>query len=84
MVENRNFKLTMTKGENWSVSPLATHAIYAKDNMAIICETITINIYNNPRVMENVFIGAYYSFDEVHIYTDLFKEFCNVFTQTYE
>jgi hypothetical protein len=35
-------------------------------------------------VMENVFIGADYSPREIQIYTDLFKEFCDVFAWSYE
>jgi hypothetical protein len=34
--------------------------------------------------MENVFVGADFSPEEIQIYTDLFKEFCDVFSWSYE
>jgi hypothetical protein len=37
-----------------------------------------------PGSVENVFIGAYYSLEEIQIYTDLFKEFCDIFSLSYE
>jgi hypothetical protein len=41
--------------------------------MATIAETIPINISRNPGVVENVFVGADCSLEEIQIYTDLFK-----------
>jgi hypothetical protein len=52
--------------------------------MATIIETIPINISQNPGVMENVFVGADFSPEEIQIYTDLFKEFHDVFSWSYE
>jgi len=72
-VENGDFKLTMTKGENWSMNPLATHVVYAKGNMDNIFDIVLINISRNPRVVENVFTGVECSPDEVCIYTNIFK-----------
>jgi hypothetical protein len=34
--------------------------------------------------MENVFIRAYFSPEEIQIYMDLFKEFCDIFSCSYE
>jgi hypothetical protein len=34
--------------------------------------------------MENIFVGADYSPEEIQIYTDLFKEFRDVFSWSYE
>ena len=52
--------------------------------METIAETLPINISRNPSVMENVFVEADCSPGEIQIYTDLFKEFSNVFAWSYE
>jgi hypothetical protein len=41
--------------------------------METIAKTIPINISQNLGVVENVFIGADCSPEEIQIYTDLFK-----------
>jgi hypothetical protein len=55
------------------INLLATQEIYAEGNMAIIAETIPINISQNPGVMENVFVRENCSPEEIQTYTDLFK-----------
>jgi hypothetical protein len=62
------------------MNPLETHVVYAEGNMENISETIPINISRNPEVVENVFIGVDCSPNEVHTYTNLFKEFHDVFS----
>jgi hypothetical protein len=57
------------------VNPLAMHKIYAEGNMESIAETIPIDISRTPGVMENVFVRADCSPEEIQIYTELFKEF---------
>ena len=52
--------------------------------MENIIETLLINISRNPGIVENVFVGADCSLEEIQIYTDIFKEFCNVFSWSYE
>ena len=52
--------------------------------MANISATIPINISVNPDVVENIYIGANCSPEEISIYTALFKEFCDVFSWSYE
>ena len=52
--------------------------------MANISVTISINISVNLDIVENVHIGANCSSKEIAIYTTLFKEFCDMFTQSYE
>jgi hypothetical protein len=74
----------MTGDRSCPINPLATHKVYAEGNMATIFETLPINISQNPGVMENVFVRADCSLGEIHIYTDLFKEFCVVFSWSYE
>jgi hypothetical protein len=52
--------------------------------MENISETIPINISRTLDVVENIFIGADFSQDEICQYTTLFREFCDVFTWLYE
>jgi hypothetical protein len=74
----------MTGDQPCPINLLATQEIYAEGNMATITETIPINIFRNPGVMENVFVGADCSPKEIQIYTDIFKEFRDVFSWSYE
>jgi hypothetical protein len=66
------------------INPLATHIVYAEGNMASIATMIPIDISKTPCVMENVFVGADCSPKEIRIYTELFKEFRDVFSWSYE
>ena len=66
------------------INPLPREGIFAKGNMENIFVTIPINIYANPNVVENVYIGANCSPEEIAIYTTLFKEFRGVFSWSYE
>jgi hypothetical protein len=52
--------------------------------METITSTIPINISRTPGVIENVFVRADRSPREIQIYTDLFKEFHDVFSWSYE
>ena len=52
--------------------------------MENIFTTIPINISANPDVMENIYIGANCSPEEIAIYTALFKEFRDIFAWSYE
>jgi hypothetical protein len=83
-IEAGEFTTTMTGDQPRPINLLATQEIYAEGNMAIIAATIPINISQNPSVMENVFIGADFSPEEVQIYIDLFKEFHDIFAWSYE
>jgi hypothetical protein len=83
-IKVREFTLTMTGDRSCHINPLATHQVYAKGNMETIVETIPINISRTPGVVDNVFIGADCSPREIQIYTDLFKEFYDVFSWSYE
>lgn len=74
----------MTGDRSCPINPLATHSVYVEGNMATIAETIPIDISRTPGVVENVFVEADYSPEEIQIYTDLFKEFCDIFAWSYE
>ena len=52
--------------------------------MENISPTISINISRDPAKIENVYIGAGCSPDEIKEYTDLFKEFHDIFAWSYE
>jgi hypothetical protein len=66
------------------INPLATHRVYAEGNMETIIETIPIEISKALGVMENVFIGADCSLEEIQICTDLFNEFRDIFSRSYK
>jgi hypothetical protein len=83
-IEEGEFVLTMTRDRPCSINPLDTHTIYAEGNMETIIETIPIDISRTLGIMENVFVGANCSPEEIPIYTDLFKEFDDVFESSYE
>jgi hypothetical protein len=83
-IEAGEFTITMMGDQPCPINLLATQDIYAEGNMATIAATIPINISRNPSVVENVFVGADCSLKEIHIYTDLFKEFRDVFAWSYE
>jgi hypothetical protein len=73
------FTITMTGDQSCPVNLLATQDIYAEGNMVTITATIPINISRNPGIVENIFVGADCSPEEIQIYTDLFKEFSRHF-----
>jgi len=52
--------------------------------MYVISEIVLMNISRDPNIIENVFIGSECSLEEIQIYTNLFKESCDVFTWSYE
>jgi hypothetical protein len=83
-IEAGEFTITMMGDQPCPINLLATQDIYAKGNMATIAATIPINISRNTDIVENVFVGVDCSPEEIHIYTDLFKEFRNVFAWSYE
>ena len=65
-------------------NPLALAHIRVEGNMSMISKMILINISRNPNLIENLFIGAKCSPEEIQIYTNLFKYFRDVFTWSYE
>ena len=51
--------------------------------MAKISPTIKINISTNPKVVEEIMLGASCSLEEVLAYKSLFQEFCDIFSWSY-
>jgi hypothetical protein len=64
-VEQDEFRSTLSEMVCHVVVPLDTHRIYAEGNMANICPTVTIDISRIPRKIENVYIDAYCSLEEI-------------------
>jgi hypothetical protein len=64
-IEAGEFTVTMTVDRSCHTNPLATHKIYAEGNMETIVETIPINISRTPGIIDNVFVGAYSSSEEM-------------------
>jgi hypothetical protein len=58
-IEAGEFTLTMTGDRSCPINPLATCVVYAEGNMASIAETVPINLFRTPGVVDNVFVGAY-------------------------
>jgi hypothetical protein len=83
-IEAGEFPITMTGDQPCPINLLATQDIHAEGNMVTIAETIPINISRTPGIVENVFVGADCSPEEIQIYTDIFKEFHDVFAWYYE
>ena len=66
------------------INPLPREGIFAEWNMENISVTIPINISANPNAVENVYIDANCSLEEIAIYTALFKEVRDMFSWSYE
>lgn len=60
------------------------HNAYVEGSMVNIWQMIPINISNKPSIIDNGFIKANLSPKEIETYTALFKEYCDVFTWSYE
>jgi hypothetical protein len=83
-IEQEDFRSTLSEIVGHVVVPLDTHGIYAEGNMASISPTVPIDISRTPGKIENVNIGVDCSPEETPIYTNLFKEFRDVFVWSYE
>jgi hypothetical protein len=83
-IEKDDFTSTQSEIVGHAVVPLDIHGIYTEGNMASIYPTIQIDISHTPGKIENVNIGADCSPEEIMIYTNLFKEFRDVFAWPYE
>jgi hypothetical protein len=79
-IEAGEFTITMMGDQPCPINLLATQDIYVEGNMVTITEMIPINISRNPSIVEKVFVGADCSPEEIQIYTDLFKEFRDIFS----
>ena len=78
-IENQEFHVRLSEDVDIPINPLPREGMFAEGNMENISTTIPINISVNPDVVENIYIGATCSLEEISIYTALFKEFYDVF-----
>ena len=83
-IENQEFHVRLVEDVDVPINPLPKEGIFDEGNMENIYVTIPINIFVNPDVIKNVHIGANCSLEEIAIYAALFKEFCDVFSWSYE
>ena len=72
-IESREFNLTMNGDKYCPINPLERHTVYTEGNMETIDETIPIDISKTLGIVENIFIGADFSPEDIQIYIDLFK-----------
>jgi hypothetical protein len=64
-IEAGEFTITMTGDQSCPINLLATQEIYVEGNMATIAATIPNNISRTPGIIDNVFVGAYSSPEEM-------------------
>ena len=83
-IENQEFHMRLPDDVDTPINPLPRKGMFAEGNMENIFATIPINISINLDVVENIYIGANCSPEDISIYTSLFKEFCDVFAWSYE
>ena len=72
-IESDEFRSTLSENVGCPMVPLGIHGIYAEGNMMNLSPTIPIDISQTPRNIENVYMGADCSPDEVDEYTKIFK-----------
>lgn len=56
------------------------HEVLSKGNMGNITATMPLDICIKPGIVENIHIGVSCSPNEIKVFIDFFKEFCDVFT----
>jgi hypothetical protein len=64
-IEAGEFVLTVNGDSPCPINPLATHGVYVEGNMASIATTIPIDISKTPGVVDNVFVEADCSPEEI-------------------
>ena len=64
-IEAGEFTLTMNGDKSCPINPLSMHTVYVKGNMVKIAKIIPIDIYRTPGVVENVFVRADLSPEEI-------------------
>jgi len=65
-------------------TPVLVHEVLSEGNMGNITSNMPIKFSIKPRIVKNIHIGVSCSSEEIRVYTDLFKQFHNVFTFSYE
>ena len=84
-MECDDYRVILSENVGSPMIPLGTPGYnYAEGNMDKLSPTIPINISRTPRKIENVYVGADCSPNEIDAYTKLFKEFRDVFAWSYD
>ena len=83
-LEHDDFREIISEKIGSHVVPLSSPGQMAKGNMANLSPMIPINISRDLGKIENVYIGAGCSPDEIKEYTKLFKEFRDIFACSYK
>ena len=83
-LEREDYREILSQKVGRPMIPLSSPGPMADGNMANISSTIPINISCNLGTIENVYIGADCSQDEIREYTELFKEFRDIFAWSYD
>ena len=83
-MEHDDFREIISENIGNPMVPLSSPGQMADGNMANLSPTISINISHDPGKVENVYIGASCSPNEIMEYTELFKEFLHIFAWSYE
>ena len=83
-LECDDFRVILSEKIGSPVVPLSSPGQMAEGNMANLSPMIPINISRDPAKVENVYIREGCSPDEIKEYTDIFKEFCDGFSWSYE
>ena len=83
-MECDNFRDILSEKIGSPMVPLISPSLMADGNMANVSPTIPINISHDLGKIENVYIGAGCSLDDIKEYTELFKDFCDIFACSYK
>lgn len=65
-------------------TPILVHEVLSEGNMGNITATMPLDISIKLGIVENIHIGVSCSPNEIRVYTELFKEFRDVFAWSYE
>ena len=65
IIENQEFHVRLSEDVDIPINPLPREGMFVEGNMANISATIPINISVNPDVVENIYIGANFSPEEI-------------------
>lgn len=63
---------------------IKVHEVFSEGNMGNIMQTISIDISIKPGIVKHIHIGVTCTPEEIQLYTDLFREFRDVFAWSYE
>ena len=83
-MEREDFREILSENIGSLMVPLISPGQMADGSMENLSPTIPINISHDPGKVENVYIMADCSLDEIKEYTELFKEFCDIFSWSYD